>query len=109
MTAFVNSLQESAEAVKDDITFTYKGGEYSFVNKFVDRNDKKISKMLTGVMFGCFSCEVPKEQWSDASRSKKKKPVRFCLYVLTCKCRVITFLLARALYSHRGRENLHPF
>ena len=70
MTAFVNSLQESAEAAKDDITFTYKGGEYSFDNKFVDRNDKKISKMLTGVMFGCLSCEVPKEQWSDASRGQ---------------------------------------
>ena len=71
MTAFVNSLQESAEAAKDDITFTYKGGEYSFVNKFVDRNDKKISKMLTGVMFGCLSCEVPKEQWTDANRIKQ--------------------------------------
>ena len=71
MTAFVNSLQESAEAAKDDITFTYKGGEYSFVNKFVDRNDKKISKMLTGVMFGCLSCEVPKEQWTDATRIKQ--------------------------------------
>ena len=65
VSTFVNYLQESAEAVKNGITFNYKGGEYSFVNKFSDRNDKKVSKMLTGVMFGCLSCEVPKEQWTD--------------------------------------------
>ena len=65
VSTFVNYLQESAEAVKNGITFNYKGGEYSFVNKFSDRNDKKVIKMLTVVMFRCLSCEVPKEQWTD--------------------------------------------
>ena len=36
VTTFVNHLQEN-----DGIT--YKGGEYSFVNKLSDRNDKKVS------------------------------------------------------------------
>ena len=71
VTAFVNNLQESAEAVKDEINITYKGGEYSFVSKFCDRNDKKVSKMLTGVMHGCLSCEIPKEQWSNKELIKQ--------------------------------------
>ena len=71
VTAFVNNLQEKAQAVKDEINITYKGGEYSFVSKFCDRNDKKVSKMLTGVMHGCLSCEIPKEQWSNKELIKQ--------------------------------------
>ena len=71
VTTFVNNLQESAEAVKDEINFTYKGGEYSFVSKFCDRNDKKVSKMLTGVMHGYLSCELPKEQWTNEELIKQ--------------------------------------
>ena len=42
VTTFVNNLQESAEAEKDEITFTYKGGEYSFVSKFCEVTKREL-------------------------------------------------------------------
>ena len=68
VTTFVNHLQESGEAVKDGITFNHKGGEHSFVNMCSDRNDKKVSYMLTGVMFGIW---MPSSRGAEGTMDRR--------------------------------------
>ena len=45
-------MQEKEEEVKNSgITLEYRGGEYTFLPDFVDRNDKKLARLLTGESF----------------------------------------------------------
>ena len=42
-------MQEKEEAIKNSgVTIDYLGGEYTFLPEFVDRNDKKLARLLTG-------------------------------------------------------------
>ena len=41
-------LQKREEELKDGFTVTYKGQEFVFVPRYIERNDKKMDRLLTG-------------------------------------------------------------
>ena len=42
-------MQEMEEAIKPEgLTLEFNAGEYTFFPEFVDRNDKKLARLLTG-------------------------------------------------------------
>ena len=41
-------LQKREEEMTDGFTVTYKGQEYVFVPRYIERNDKKMDRLLTG-------------------------------------------------------------
>lgn len=50
-------MQEMEEAiVPEGLTLQFNGGEYTFFPEFVDRNDKKLARLLTGWAF-FISCD----------------------------------------------------
>ena len=41
-------LQKREEELKEGFTVTYKGQEFVFVPRYIERNDKKMDRLLTG-------------------------------------------------------------
>ena len=68
---FLINIQLEAEAIKDGFHVEYNGEEYGFTAKMTDRNDKKMTGLMTGVMHGCLGCEFPPVQWNDINRIRQ--------------------------------------
>ena len=59
-------LQKQQEAFKDDgISVVFDNEEYIFLPQYIDRNDKKMDRLLTGISDGCDSCLTPRYLWTD--------------------------------------------
>ena len=41
-------LQKQEESLKDGFTITFKGEQFTFFPKYIDRSDKKMDRLLTG-------------------------------------------------------------
>ena len=68
---FLVETQLEAEAIKDGFNVQFNGEEYGFTAKITDRNDKKMTSLMTGVMHGCLACEIPPDQWQDLNRIRQ--------------------------------------
>ena len=67
-------LQKMQEEMTDGFSVFYKGEEFVFVPSFIERNDKKMDRLLTGnlnsaekVRFSCKGCSYWPELSSLAS------------------------------------------
>merc|ERR1712013_504032 len=58
-------LQKRQESLKDGFVVQHRGGDYVFAPSYIDRNDKKMARILTGLGDGCDSCLAPRSTWSD--------------------------------------------
>ena len=58
-------LQGQQQKLVEGFSVQYSGQEYTFVVEFIDRTDKKMDRLLTGVGDGCDSCLVPRAMWTD--------------------------------------------
>lgn len=55
---FLTTMQLEGEELRNGFEVQFRGEEFVFLAKITDRNDKKMSALLTGVMDGCLLCEV---------------------------------------------------
>ena len=63
----VQFMQKKQNDLLDGFTVEYKGEEYVFVPKFIDRNDKKMDRLLTGIGDGCDNSVAAPCTWSDVN------------------------------------------
>ena len=61
----VQYMQRKQNDLLEGFTVVHNDEEFVFVPRFIDRNDKKMDRLLTGIGDGCDNCVAPPKSWSD--------------------------------------------